>query len=542
MAGGSSGSSGADAVSITILILLMFISCVLIGYVSLFLYTRYKKNKDEHYPGIEFFQSSWLDGERKPLIPGSVHTRTVQPMMSDSDDPIEEHETTGSEEADFKERDFSKLGRIIFVMRYHKKREELMVRLVQIEGLPVSQELYSPHSAYVDVQLKYTGSPNSINQEVQKPPRLDICLQQVYYFIISTQQMMSHSLEFQINTFDDHYRRYVSGMVEVNLCEELGDDILTGNEVVFVKEILEPFRFSGSPPDNEEHDDGDDFVSAVSDITNEREKEKYHDQHDDIPPNEPIGDAIPQTAEERSVSSSLASSHESLASNMSWEPEVSTDLLSTSMNSLYYRCTSEMDLTTLNPLTSDKRSHSVGYLPTYEWTVTDIPIDDEEPQTAVENVDEKDATKTSNTDYYKIYDDDQLSDNENQANHQPPPESFYTLVPVTPLHPKKFDLLNKIETISDSGIYISNNSTAAASTRKVAIKKQSKLKKQKVGRTLSINRRHDTLMKSKRLGRNSSPPLERSSSWPRLVPDEDTSTEASPVHLPKVKTKKETEV
>ena len=54
-----------------------------------------------------------------------------------------------------------------------------MVRLVQIEGLPVSQELYSPHSAYVDVQLKYTGSPNSISQEVQKPPRLDICLQQV---------------------------------------------------------------------------------------------------------------------------------------------------------------------------------------------------------------------------------------------------------------------------------------------------------------------------------------------------------------------------
>jgi len=119
-----------------------------------------------------------------------------------------------------------------------------MVRLVQIEGLPVSQELYNPHSAYVDVQLKYTGSSNPSGNEVQKPPRLDICLQQVYYFIISTQQMMSHSLEFQINTFDDQFRRYVSGMVEVNLCEELGDDIFTGNEVVFVKEIQEPFTVS----------------------------------------------------------------------------------------------------------------------------------------------------------------------------------------------------------------------------------------------------------------------------------------------------------
>lgn len=134
---------------------------------------------------------------------------------------------------------------LIFPIFPLNSREELMVRLVQIEGLPVSQELYSPHSAYVDVQLKYTGSTaGSDDEEANKPPRLDICLQQVYYFIISTQQMMSHSLEFQINTFDDQFRRFVSGLVEVNLCEELGSDILTGNEVVFVKEILEPFRVS----------------------------------------------------------------------------------------------------------------------------------------------------------------------------------------------------------------------------------------------------------------------------------------------------------
>ena len=94
MAGSSDGHispGNGDAVSVAILILLMFISCILVGYVSLFIYTRYKRRKDEHYPGIEFFPttkvSSWLDGERRPLIPGSVHTRTVQPMFpSESDD------------------------------------------------------------------------------------------------------------------------------------------------------------------------------------------------------------------------------------------------------------------------------------------------------------------------------------------------------------------------------------------------------------------------------------------------------------------------
>lgn len=121
-----------------------------------------------------------------------------------------------------------------------------MVRLVQIEGMPVSHDLYTSNSAYVDVQLKYTGNPDCGGTEVQRPPRLDICLQQVYYFIITKEQMMSHSLEFQVNTFDDQFRRYVSGMVEVNLREEMGDDILSGAEVVFVKEILEPMRVGRS--------------------------------------------------------------------------------------------------------------------------------------------------------------------------------------------------------------------------------------------------------------------------------------------------------
>ena len=93
MAGSSGNSSGnGDAVSIAILVLLMFISFILVGYVSLFLYTRYKKSKDKDYPGIEFFPttSSWLDSERRPLIPGSVHTRTVQPMFPNDDDETTE--------------------------------------------------------------------------------------------------------------------------------------------------------------------------------------------------------------------------------------------------------------------------------------------------------------------------------------------------------------------------------------------------------------------------------------------------------------------
>ena len=124
-------------------------------------------------------------------------------------------------------------------------REELMVRLVQIEGLPVSHQIYSPNSAYVDVQLKYIGNTCQSNENVEeiiRPPRLDICLQQVYYFIISEQQMLTHSLEFRINTFDEQFRKFVSGLVEFNLSYEMGDDILTGMEVVFVKDILQPLK------------------------------------------------------------------------------------------------------------------------------------------------------------------------------------------------------------------------------------------------------------------------------------------------------------
>ena len=255
--------------------------------------------------------------------------------------------------------------------------------------------------------------------------------------------------------------------------------------------------------------------------------------------------AIPQTAEEKSVSSSLASSHESLASNMSWEPEVSTELLSTSRNSIYYRCSSEADLLNLAPLTADKRSHSIGYLPTYEWTVTDIPLDDisSVPTTSNhENENEiNNKQKSSSPNYYKIYDDDEDEDDDhhdkNSTHIKPPPESFYTLVPaMTPIHGKK-TFEQHLKDHWDNAIHTSSQGTSTtttatttvsaattvATTRKVAYKKQSKLRtKHVVERTFSNSKRNhhhheqQRLISGKRLQRNS-PPLERSSSWPSLV-------------------------
>ena len=244
--------------------------------------------------------------------------------------------------------------------------------------------------------------------------------------------------------------------------------------------------------------------------------------------------AIPNTSDEKSLSSSIASSHESLASNMSWEPEVSTELLSTSMNSIYYRCSSEADL--LNPtapLTAEKRSHSIGYLPTYEWTVTDIPLDDGSsiPPSLYQKNESEVVSEKKPTNYYKIYDDcEEDEDHNNTTEIKPPPESFYTLVPITPQHNRKTfeqQLKEQWETVSHASSQGTPNTTATtttATTRKVAYKKQSILRKRVVERTLSNkNKRshhHEQHKISKRLQRNS-PPLERSSSWPSLVKTEE---------------------
>ena len=247
---------------------------------------------------------------------------------------------------------------------------------------------------------------------------------------------------------------------------------------------------------------------------------------------------------------------------MSWEPEVSTELLSTSINSIYYRCSSEADLTHLitgggggegwagAPLTADKRSHSIGYLPTYEWTVTDIPFDDHHdffptttnPDDSERQQEEGPSVETTTTgkkslpNYYKIYDDDEEDEfeigdeetsNKNTTSQiKPPPESFYTLVPaITPLHGYK-TMEQHLTELNGCGAASSHASDPSATqTRKVAYKKQSKLKhhhqhpKPKVGRTFSSSlhsnkkqQQHGKL----RLHRNL-PPLERSSSWPSLV-------------------------
>ncbi len=111
-----------------------------------------------------------------------------------------------------------------------------MVRLVQMEGFSAGENIYNADSAYVDVQLKHIGNAKDIASD--SPPKLDIALQQVYYFIMSQHQLFSYKLYFKVNTFDESFRRSVSGEVQVNLFEELGRHIFTGNEIMLSKKIM----------------------------------------------------------------------------------------------------------------------------------------------------------------------------------------------------------------------------------------------------------------------------------------------------------------
>ena len=110
-----------------------------------------------------------------------------------------------------------------------------MVRLIQLEGFSSSDNIYHADSAYVDVLLKHIGSKSK--KQADNPPKLDIALQQVYYFIISQDQLFSYKLVFKVNTFDESFRRTVSGEVEVDLFEELKKHIFTGAEVILSKDI-----------------------------------------------------------------------------------------------------------------------------------------------------------------------------------------------------------------------------------------------------------------------------------------------------------------
>lgn len=224
-------------------------------------------------------------------------------------------------------------------------------------------------------------------------------------------------------------------------------------------------------------------MSAVSELEEKKDLNDKQHQHGDM------------LSSRESVASSHTSSRESVASHMSWEHEVSQDLLSVSMCSIYKRSCSEYDLlaATDNNIIQPKRAHSVGYLPTYEWTVKEIPLDDGDEVALIPN---DDVQKTE--DYYKICDEDTslFQERPSQLNFdKPPPESFYRIVPdTTPVHSEN----KKIK-------------TDFMTAKRVAYKKHPKNKHLK--RSFSISKRTTKSQKPKKL-QKSGRLLERSSSWP----------------------------
>ena len=68
-------------VSAAILALLSIAFVILFGYMSVYCYLQWnKRNKNDSELG-----ESWLDVERKPLIPGQFHAQGVQPYGPDDD-------------------------------------------------------------------------------------------------------------------------------------------------------------------------------------------------------------------------------------------------------------------------------------------------------------------------------------------------------------------------------------------------------------------------------------------------------------------------
>ena len=110
-----------------------------------------------------------------------------------------------------------------------------MVRLIHLEGFSCGDSVYNADSAYVDVLLTQIGTKGKGTAD--NPPKLDLALQQVYYFIISQDQLFSYKLVFKVNTFDESFRRTVSGEVEIDLFDELKKHIFTGAEVILSKDI-----------------------------------------------------------------------------------------------------------------------------------------------------------------------------------------------------------------------------------------------------------------------------------------------------------------
>lgn len=182
------------------------------------------------------------------------------------------------------------------------------------------------------------------------------------------------------------------------------------------------------------------------------------------------------------------------ASNMSWEPE-SRDLLTLSTNSLHIHGDQEI---TLHPLSEIKRYHSVGYLPTYEWTVTDIPLDDE-PDSGLE------TRKPHGDPPVKPLD---ISLSPRKELDLAVQETYYHIVPMTPLYPKDDSETND--------------------RRQIMMKKNTKNKKRLGGSTRqrkrSTPKAETSLLQKQKV-------LERSSSWPSVHNTEvDSSTDLSPEH------------
>lgn len=167
---------------------------------------------------------------------------------------------------------------------------------------------------------------------------------------------------------------------------------------------------------------------------------------------------------------------------MSWEPEV-VNGLSVSTQSLCRRCSTHIDFP-LNPLSNESRAHSVAYLPTYEWAVTEIALDDDNDGHVPSYVSPKASVSRTLTN---------SSDDMDLKDFSTTPESFYHIVPNIPY--------NKRDSQSDS---------YDKPKCKVAYPKTQERKQ--LARSLSIRKKS----RSKKSRGDSQTTLSRSSSWPSV--------------------------
>lgn len=165
-------------------------------------------------------------------------------------------------------------------------------------------------------------------------------------------------------------------------------------------------------------------------------------------------------------------------------------------------------------LSDDKRSHSIGYLPTYEWTVKDIPLEEELLNEQLNQSINTDLYSSS--EYHNNYERVEPSTPEmrrlplhlplisDHINPSATPESFYHIVPVTPLYNAE---MSKSDNIEHAGVL----GGGGQHHRRVAYRKYPKRKL--LARSLTM-KRPANLSKSNK--RTEDKILERSSSCPSL--------------------------